>query len=141
MTNYLWASAHQPTEEQIHDLESKGRVTMLKEENAELYNKLCNISLDTNLRVLANELLEYCINTGINILVQPAGSPKFHFVLGKTIGTDKGIEYGSEQSAYCQRCPDYPDIIFAYSKRVSEDIPQADGSMKKVVVFKHEGWV
>lgn len=30
--------------------------------------------------------------------------------------------------------------IFAFSKRVSEDQHQPDGSVKKVAVFKHIGW-
>ena len=31
--------------------------------------------------------------------------------------------------------------VFAFSKRISEDIAQADGSVKKVSVFKHAGFV
>lgn len=31
--------------------------------------------------------------------------------------------------------------VYAFSKRVSKDIPQEDGSTKKILVFKHEGWV
>ena len=31
--------------------------------------------------------------------------------------------------------------VFAFSKRISEDIAQADGSVKKVSMFKHAGFV
>jgi hypothetical protein len=32
-------------------------------------------------------------------------------------------------------------VIFADSDRVSEDILQPDGSVKKVSIFKHKGWI
>jgi len=31
--------------------------------------------------------------------------------------------------------------LFAFTKRVTEEIPQPDGSIKKITVFKHEGFV
>ena len=31
--------------------------------------------------------------------------------------------------------------LFAFTKRVTEEIPQPDGSIKKVAVFKHEGFI
>jgi len=31
--------------------------------------------------------------------------------------------------------------VYAFSKRESEDIPQPDGSIKKVLVFRHSGSV
>lgn len=34
----------------------------------------------------------------------------------------------------------YPICIYAYSERVSEDIPQEDGSIKKVSTFNHKGF-
>lgn len=30
---------------------------------------------------------------------------------------------------------------YAFSKRVSEEVKQPDGTVKKVSVFKHEGWI
>lgn len=31
--------------------------------------------------------------------------------------------------------------LYSFSKRVSEDVPQEDGTVKKVTSFKHAGWV
>ena len=31
--------------------------------------------------------------------------------------------------------------VFAFTKRVVEEMPQADGSIKKIAIFKHEGFV
>jgi hypothetical protein len=31
-------------------------------------------------------------------------------------------------------------MIFADSDRISEDIPQPDGSVKKISTFRHKGW-
>lgn len=39
-------------------------------------------------------------------------------------------------------CPDWGfRPVYAFSKRESEDIPQPDGSIKKVLVFRHTGFV
>lgn len=32
-------------------------------------------------------------------------------------------------------------VWYAFTRRVSEDIPQGDGSVKKVSTFQFEGWV
>lgn len=31
--------------------------------------------------------------------------------------------------------------VYSFTERVSEDIPQEDGSVKKIISFKHKGWV
>ena len=31
--------------------------------------------------------------------------------------------------------------MFAFTKRITEEIPQSDGSVKKIAIFKHEGFV
>ena len=129
---YLWASPHKMTEEQKDSLEGWTTVTKLEDINPVLQNKLSNIQLDTDLRELAIELVEFTSENEFDCLVQPAGSPAFQFELGK-------------EWDYCANVVEFPKklfkIIYSFNQRVSEDIPQADGTIKKVSLFKHEGWV
>ena len=119
----VWASAHNPTPEQIKELREMGTVMFLKDTNPELHKKLCNNpSTRKELMDLAEELLE---ETDGCTIVQPAGSPVFMTVLGS-------IARGVANSK---------TIMFALSKRVSKDIPQSDGTVKKISTFKHEGWI
>ncbi len=119
MTHFIWASAHNPTTEQLIDLQSKGTVSFLKDLNPELHARMVNCpsnrialsALATDLHVAGKD----------SILVQPAGSPLFLTTFGVVNGID--------------------NLLFADSKRESKDIPQADGSVKKVSTFRHLGWV
>ena len=119
---FLWASVHQPTSQQI---ESLGKVFMLQDVNPGLLSKLGNIQQDSDLHALAVELIKYARDND-STLVQPAGSPAFHVVLGKRLA---GI-----------LATDRPSVIFSYSKRVSYDVVLPEGT-KKVSYFKHEGWI
>jgi hypothetical protein len=123
--NYLWAAAHEMTPEQEESLKKTGTVTKLQEMNNTLHNELCNLKLDSLLAVNARELLRQ--SEGYT-LIQPAGSPAFQFQLG--------IENQKEKSASKK-----VKIQYAFSKRVSRDIPQPDGSIRKIAIFTHEGWV
>ncbi len=119
MKKFIWASAHTPTEEQLIDLQSKGTVSFLKDLNPELHARMVNCPGNRNeLRSLAIDL--YVAGKDAT-LVQPAGSPIFLTMLGVVNGVD--------------------NLLFADSKRESKDIPQADGSVKKISIFKHLGWV
>lgn len=33
------------------------------------------------------------------------------------------------------------DCVYSLTERMSEDIPQEDGSVKKVMIFKHKAWI
>ena len=99
-----------------------GNVSFLAEVEPELFSLLSNIALDTDLISLAKRLLN---STKEYVLVQPAGSPAFHATLGM-INVTEGFNH---------------QFMFAYSKRVSSDVEQPDGTVRKTVVFRHEGWV
>lgn len=125
MKRFVWCSPHTPTKEQLTSLKSMGEIEYLKDINPSLFNNIANSPTSKEeMRVLADELYSFvCLGKDIQTIVQPAGSPAFQFVLGQRV---KGN--GNE-------------VIYAHSKRVSEDIPQPDGSIKKVSTFKHLGWV
>ena len=116
--NYIWANAHAPTQEQIDSL--GGELEYLP---VEIQGRINNCpSNPEELEQLAEELLEY---VGNGVIVQPGGSPAFQFTIGALCAIDR-VESG---------------IMYAHSERVSEDVPQPDGSIRKVSIFKHLGWV
>lgn len=126
LISYLWSSPHTPNEEQLESLTSTGlEVKYLKDVNPGIYNQLVSIAMDTDLTFLAQELVDLCAEESF-ILVQPGGSPAFQCKLGMLIRDGNTI--------IC-------DVKYAFSERISEDILQPDGSVKKVSIFKHQGWV
>jgi len=121
----LWASAHQIGEDQLNSLWQAGfKVSTLKSLNPSLWEELTNLKKESDRLQIASELLAFCHKRGY-ILVQPAGDPAFQLVLGRA---------NAETNIYVS-------VIYSFTKRVSEDIHQPDGSVKKISVFKHEGWV
>lgn len=128
---FLWASPHQPTTEQLSSLEERGEVIYLKEVNPEMFGRLVNQEINDDLITLAEDVVEMCSTEHIHFLVQPGGSPAFQCTLGKVL---ESMSDGYYDVAV-------PAVAYAFSKRVSEDIPQPDGSVKKVSTFIHEGWV
>ena len=127
----IWCSIHQPTPEQLKEL---GNVVLLQDLNPELQGKLNNTpSTKKELFSLAVELLVFCGD--YDNIVQPGGSPAFQYHLGIA---------ASEQVPACDGGFIFKyDVLvrYSHSARVSEDIPQADGSVKKVSIFKHLGWI
>ena len=91
-----------------------------------LHNDLCNLKPNTDLRSLAVALVSLCDRQDA-ILVQPAGSLAFQNVLGQV---------NREAAEYNGRI----QIAYAMTERVSEDIPQEDGSVQKTSVFRHLGF-
>ena len=128
MVTVLWAAAHQITEEQRSSLlESYEEIAILQEADPVLWGKLTNLKLEDNRRELAFELLntaQIICNDKFPVIVQPAGDPAFQYQLGIV----------EEKSALIT-------VRYAFSERVSVDVPQADGSVIKTSVFKHMGWV
>lgn len=119
---FLWCSAHTPTKEQLTELEARGSVEYLSNLFPELQERLNNSpSTRGGLFLLADDLHSLTRDEDY-ILVQPGGSPAFQFILGKEL-------------------PKYREVLYAHSQRVSEDVPQADGSIKKVSTFKHLGFI
>lgn len=119
----IWASAHEIQPEMLDDLQKDYDVVFLKKENPSLWEELTNLQIDSNRSQLAGRLMNLSKQS---VLVQPAGDPAFQAELGMQL----------------QRRPDLGvKLIYAFSKRVSVDIPQEDGSVKKISTFKFEGWV
>ena len=120
MKQLVWASVHQPTKVQLEELEEMGNLTFL---DNEMLDRLTNTPSDrVGLINLATKLDNL---VGDATLVQPSGSLAFIHILGFI----RGGVYVNKKT------------IFAHSERVSKDIPQADGSVKKISTFKHLGWI
>jgi len=122
----IWASAHTITEEQKSSLEAEGfDVLFLQDINSKLLSKLSNLELESDRETLVQSLVREAMKVGSSefpaTIIQPAGDPAIQFQLGR-IETNAPVWY-------------------AFTERVSEDIPQEDGSIRKVSVFKHAGWV
>ena len=118
MKSFLWCSVHQPTTEQLAELSAQGDVQFLKELNPQLQSSLNATPPDImELSKLAIELTEYGFKG--YTLVQPGGSPAFLYMFGRA-NTETNFP-----------------VLFAHSERVSEDVPQEDGSVRKVSVFRH----
>ena len=128
MNKYLWCSPHTPTEEQMKSLD--GLLHLLENQSPELQDRLSNMSYNDDLSDLAWDLISVA-QKGNYILVQPGGSPAFQCMLGRSIAISNEVDGENEA----------PEVIYSFSKRVSKDIPQEDGTIKKISLFHHEGWV
>ena len=129
----IWASAHHMTPEQKKDLERDfEEVLELRKINPELWKKLTNLELGVKLLPLAVQLLELAEEKGSKgrpaTLIQPAGSPAFQNMLGRV--TQNWIDLLKV------RVP----TRYAESKRESIDSTLPDGGIKKISVFRHQGW-
>lgn len=140
----LWCSVHQPTEEQKRELtetiqinvigtkvtEFEQELIFLKDVNPELQSSINSLQFDSSLNKLAQELVS-TIDNGNYTPAQIGGSPAFIFRVG--------VIYGEMINSDMVRSPRFPR--FSFNKRESVDIPQKDGTIKKIAIFKHEGWV
>ena len=128
MSKVIWCSVHTPTTEQLEELESwldEGELLYLKDINPVLFDTLVNSpSMSYELLGLAKTLDELAREMNA-ILVQPSGSIAFQYMFGKVAMTNFYVT----------------SVLYSHSKRVSEDVPQEDGSVKKISIFKHECFV
>jgi hypothetical protein len=121
MKYFIWASPHKPTVQQKEELKEKGALLYLEEIAPELFLNLINLEINTNLDSLVSALTDVLSDFKEVALVQPAGSPAFQYVLGA-----HGIAWS---------------VLYSFSERKSKDVPQEDGTIKKVSVFEHKGWI
>jgi hypothetical protein len=120
MKNLLWCANHQPLQEQLDSLNSMGNLLFLKDIAPDVMNQLSNTpSNRSGCRILADTISNIAEELDAKI-VQLGGSPLFLVLAGPIIGSGR--------------------MLFAESDRISEDIPQADGSVKKISTFRHKGW-
>lgn len=130
-TTAVWASPHNPTQEQLQSLSNiYTNIVYLKDINADLFYKICNSPSNSDgLFTLANDFISFVLdyrhttNADNLHIVQPAGSPAFQYVLGRLTSDE------------------YINVVYAHSERESIDEVQPDGSVKKISVFKHKGWI
>ena len=121
MNKFVWASPHKPTTLQLDSLHELGNsVEFMVDLAPDLFNRISQLSFDTDLVALSNDVIRF-VEEHDCVLVQPAGNPAFHFTLGRRLDSAR--------------------VLFAFSKRVSVDVEQPDGSVRKTAVFTHEGWV
>lgn len=121
MRNFLWCSPHTPTEEQFYSLNNQHPLLLLKDIDPELAERLSNTPRDRrDCQRLADEVSATAEQHDA-MIVQLGGSPLFLVMAAGVIGSGR--------------------MIFAESERVSEDIPQPDGSVKKISTFRHKGWI
>jgi hypothetical protein len=120
MRNLLWCANHQPLQEQIDSLQLMGNIIFLKDIAPDVMSSLTNTPSNRNgCRILADTISNIAEELDAKI-VQLGGSPLFLVMASPIIGSGR--------------------MIFADSDRVSEDIPQPDGSVKKISTFRHKGW-
>ena len=120
MRNLLWCANHQPLPEQLESLNKMGNLLFLKDIAPNLMIRLTNTPSNRDAcKELADEISDVALENDAKI-VQLGGSPLFLVMASPIIGSGR--------------------MIFADSDRVSEDIPQPDGSVKKISTFRHKGW-
>ena len=121
MRNLLWCSPHTPTSEQLESLNEMGIIIFLKDIKPGLISRLMNTPSDrNNCRILADAISDVAEQYDAKI-IQLGGSPLFLVMASPIIGSGR--------------------MVFADSERISEDIPQPDGSVKKISTFRHKGWI
>lgn len=145
MKKYCWAhTAHKMTEEQQECLVGMFSVKL----PSDLAEKLSSNYAGQDLIKLANELIKWARENKIDYLIQPSGSLAFQMALGKELFK---IDYNHEtyQEWYVNdlnirnsslKGAKLTEVYYSYSERISEDIPQEDGTIKKVSTFKFEGF-
>jgi len=118
----LWASAHEMNADQQDELINR-EIGTLYFIAPTLDHSLCNLQRGDDLYQLAQELVEVAETLQADIY-QPAGNPLFQCTLGRVL----------ERSGSSVR------VFYADSLRESKDLPQPDGSIQKVSVFRHLGF-
>ena len=135
MKKFVWASIHKPSESQIVELKELGMEEL--EYLPEGIQRRINNTPSTapEMRVLCDVLRDvigilYGYDNRELHIIQMGGSPAFQMMFGSRI-TYNGI---NEQGTPWK-------MMFAHSERISEDIPQSDGSIKKVSTFRHSHFI
>jgi len=119
---------HTPVNGVMEDLREMGvsQVDLLPEIDKELAAKFAAVPFDVaEVRKLARELADTIAGdqeNGYSIVVIAGEARVIHNVI-------KEAEWASFQTSF----------YAPYSQRVSVDVPQEDGSVKKIVKFKYEG--
>lgn len=133
----IWASVHELLPQLREELSKRGDVIILADEMPRLYKWMCDSPENRNdVMILANNVITLLINQykdGI-VLVQPSGSLLFQYCLGVVLTKRSMRNQDVEDDVFV-------GVMYSYSKRISEDVPQEDGSVKKVSTFRHEKFI
>ena len=130
----LWAATHSIQGVQLEELGKNGDTVMLlnlHDINLDLSVKIKRIEPGSNYLELSRDLYKSLDKLQEEYpehkiqLIQPAGNPNFHFNLGMVT---------VERAA--AGIPTF-DVLFSYSKRVSEDKKMLNGEIKTISTFKH----
>ena len=118
MKKILNVSNHQLTNEQVAELRNKWEVEVMELPEG-LKQMWSNLTPD-NYKMVSNAIKGFAFDEENEIvMLHVAGFP----------------------AAVNYLCNEYPGTcLYAYSERVSVDVPQDDGSIKKVSQFKHKGF-
>ena len=114
----LNVSNHVLTEEQIKDLKENWDVDNIVELPADLKKEWSNLTPESY-KSVCDEILKFAY---------------------RDIKTAAFIHAAGFPAAVNYLCKEYPGCIYAYSERISEDVPQPDGTVKKVSTFNHKGF-
>lgn len=124
----LWASPHNMLEEQERELKElfgDGAKIVNIRDVPDIPNIFASPDDKAGLYELAFKFLTAAQREGFSVVVQPAGSPAFQFILG----------------AVAQRLDTHILIAYSHAVRVSSDELQPDGTVRKVSVFRHEKFI
>lgn len=113
----LNVSNHKFTPEQVDDLKRNWEVTEIIELPNELKTKWGNLT-PTDYKDVCKEVISEAYKLDEVPYMHIAGFP----------------------AAVCEIVKEYPLCLYAYSERLSQDIPQEDGTVKKISVFNHKGF-
>ena len=124
---------HKMDNEQISELINNYDLTLsdivhISDVNSELYLRMANspqnsVELDT----LACDVFNYIRRGEYTHIIFPLGSPALMYRIAFLFGT-------------VERAGLAPRVLFSMTDRISEDIKQPDGTVKKVSIFKHKGY-
>lgn len=119
MSKLLNVSNHVLSDVQLKDLKENWDVDGVIELPADLKDAWSNLNPD-NYKEICDQILKYsyvCNDTKA-VFIHLAGFPP-------------AVNYIAQE---------HPGCIYAFSTRDSKDVPQADGTVKKVSVFNHKGF-
>lgn len=142
MTNVLVAIAHPLTDSQRSELLMQfDEIHLLRDVAPALFQTLSSNCPGSKkeLRQLANDL--HHIAYTYSAIVLPIGSPAFMWAFTSLVARRNAMDeayMGGYQGAELERCPQKFQTLFAHSKKVSQDVPQEDGTIKKASVFEHQ---
>lgn len=142
------AFSHTLTEGQISSaIEDLGveRVITLREVNPELQARMSQVPAKSSLgevKELALEILaEALLNGATHFFI--AGEPTLMtwgniFAGGMSLNPSGGFDLFRSLGGWSKKLP--LKCVQSTTERISEDIPQKDGTVKKVQIFKHVAW-